>query len=50
MGSQFSIPVFLKFDFRISGGLKFREPVEDSGNGGPSSTTVRIEYLLTFQY
>ena len=35
---------------RISGGIKFRDPVEDSDTGGPSSITVRMEYLLAFQY
>ena len=35
---------------RISGSLKFRDPVEDSNTGRPSSIIVRMEYLLTFQY
>ena len=48
MGSQFSR--FMKFVFRISGGIKYWDPVEDSDFGGPSSITVRMEYLLDFQY
>ena len=30
--------------------LKCWDPVEDSDTGGPSSITVRMEYLLAFQY
>ena len=46
---QFSFLVFLKFLFRISGGLKMlrfqlRILVEDSATGAPNSITVRIEY------
>ena len=38
----------MKFVFRISWGIKCREPVEDSITGGPSSVTVRMEYILAF--
>ena len=38
---------FIKFVFRISGGITFEVLVEDSGTGGPSSIAVRIESLLT---
>ena len=40
----------MKFVFRISGGIKFWDPVEDYDTGSPSSITVRREYLLAFQY
>ena len=49
MGNQFSIPV-LKFVFRISGGIKFWDPVEDSNTSGPSLSTVWMEYVFAFQY
>ena len=35
----------MKFVFRISGNIKCLDPVEDSDTGGPSSITVRMEYL-----
>ena len=41
---------FMKFVFRISGGINCWDPVEDSDTGGPSSIMVRTEYLLAFQY
>ena len=41
---------FVKFVFRISGGINCSDPVEDSDIGGPSSITVRIECLRAFQY
>ena len=52
MGSQFSIPVLwnLCSVFRISGGINCWDPVQDSDTGGPSSITVRMEYLFAFQY
>ena len=31
-------------------GITLWNSVEDSGTGGPSSITVRMEYLFTFQY
>ena len=43
MGSQFSIPL-------NKWGIKFWHPVENSDTGGPSLTTIRMEYLLDFQY
>ena len=49
MGSQFSIPVLWNL-FRVSCGINCRDPVEDSGIGGRSSITVRMEYLCAFQY
>ena len=36
----------MQFVFRISGGIKCWDPDEDSDTGGPSSITVRMEYLL----
>ena len=43
-------PVFdsriTKFVFRSSGDLNFVILVEDSNTGGPSSITVRMEYLI----
>ena len=39
----------MKFVFRISGGIKFLNPVEDSDIVGPGSITVRMEYLFAFQ-
>ena len=36
--------------FIISGGINCWDPVEDSDTGGPSSITVRMEYLRAFQY
>ena len=35
----------MKFVFRISGKIKILGPAEDSDSGGPSSITVRMEYL-----
>ena len=40
----------MKFVFRISGSIKFWDQVEESNTGGPSTITVRMEYLLAFQY
>ena len=40
----------LPFVFRISGGIKFWDPVEDSDTGGPSSITVRMNHLFAFQF
>ena len=40
----------MKFVFRTCGGIKSWDPVEASDTGGPSSITVRMECLLTFQY
>ena len=39
-----------KFIFRSSGDLNFMILVEDCDTGGPSSMTVRMEYLLGFQF
>ena len=36
----------MKFEFRIGGGIKFWDLVEDSNTGGPTTVTVRMEYLL----
>ena len=36
----------MKFEFRIGGGIKCWDPVEDSNTGGPTTVTVRMEYLL----
>ena len=40
----------MKFMFKISRGIKFWDPVEDSDTGGPSLITVRLEYLFAFQF
>ena len=39
---------FLKFLFRISGGINFWDPVEDSDTGGLSSITVRMDTYVLF--
>ena len=39
-----------KFISRSSGGLYFMILVEDCDTGGPSSMTVRMEYLFGFQF
>ena len=49
IGSQFSIPVLWNF-YSKSVGIKCWDPVEDSDTGGQTSITVRMEYLLPFQY
>ena len=41
---------FMKFFFRISGRIKFWDPVEDSDTREPSSVTFRMEYLFVFQF
>ena len=41
---------FTKFVMGSSGDLKFVILVEDFGTGGPSSITVRKEYLFVFQF
>ena len=38
----------MKFVFGISGGRKFSDHVEDSETDGPSSVTVKMEYVLAF--
>ena len=38
------------FGFRISGDIKFWDPVEDSDTGGLSSITVRMKPLFAFQF
>ena len=40
----------MKFVFRISGDINCWDSVEDCDTGGPSSITVRMEYLRAFQY
>ena len=40
----------MKYVFRISGGINCWDPDEDSYTGGLSSITIRMEYLLAFQY
>ena len=40
----------MKFVFRISGGIKCWVPVEDSDTDGPISITIKMEYVLAFQY
>ena len=39
---------FLKFLFRISGGINCWDPVEDSDTGGLSSVTVRMDTYVLF--
>ena len=39
---------FLKFLFRISGGINCWDPVEDSDTGGLSSITVRMDTYVLF--
>ena len=46
--ANFRFPVL--FVFRISGGIKCWESVEDCNTGCPSSIIIRMEYLLAFQY
>ena len=41
---------YIKFVFRISGGIKFWYPVEDSDTGCLNSIAVRMEYLLLVVY
>ena len=45
-GWQIFDSFFMKFEFRIGGGITFWDPVEDSNTGGPTTVTVRMEYLL----
>ena len=56
-GYQFDVSVKPIFDFRItkfvfrsSGDLNFVILIDDSDTGGPSSITVRTEYLFVFQF
>ena len=39
---------FKRFVFRISGSIKFWDPVEDSNTGSLSSITVRMGYIFAF--
>ena len=41
---------FMKFVLRISGGINFWDPVEDSDTSCLSSINVRMEYLFAFQF
>ena len=41
---------FMKFVFRKGGGIKFWDPNWGIDTGGPNSITVRMEYLLAFQF
>ena len=41
---------FTKFVLGSNGGLKFGILVKDFDTGGPSSITVRKEYLFAFQF
>ena len=43
------IPVLCNLFSESIGNIKFWDTVEDSNIGGPSSVTVRMEYLFTFQ-
>ena len=40
----------MKFVFRITGRIRFWDSVGDSDTGEPSSVTIKIEYLLAFQW
>ena len=50
MGSEFSISVWLNLCSESVGAWHFEILAEDSNNGGPSSFTVRMEYLFAFQF
>ena len=50
MGSEFSISVWLNLRSESVGAWHFEILAEDSNNGGPSSFTVRMEYLFAFQF
>ena len=57
MSSQFYIPISrnLRSESVVvggwgEGGIKFWDLVEDSNAGGPSSITIRMEYLFAFQF
>ena len=51
---SYGLPVFdsgfMKFEFRISGSIKYWDLVDDSDTGGPSTITVRMEYLFGSQF
>ena len=49
MGSQFWIPVLWNFCSESMGGIKRWDPAEGSNTDGPSSVTVRIEWLFALQ-
>ena len=50
IGGQFLILVLWNLCSKSVGGLKCWDPVESSDNGSLSSITLRMEYLLAFQY
>ena len=57
MSSQFYIPISRNLCSESvvvggwgEGGIKFWDLVEDSNAGGPSSITIRMEYLFAFQF
>ena len=50
LGGQFSLSILQNLRWEAGGDIKYVILVEDSDTGGPSSITVRIEYLRAFQY
>ena len=50
MGSQFLILVLWNLRSESSVGTNFWDPIEDSDTGGPSSFTIRMEYVFAFHY
>ena len=50
MASQFSISVLLNLCSESVGAYNFEIIAEDSNTDGPSSFTVRMEYLFAFQF
>ena len=50
MGSPFSISVLLNLCLELVGAQNFEILAEGSNAGGPSSFTVRMEYLFSFQF
>ena len=50
MGKQFLIPVLLNLRSESVQAQNFEILVEDSGTGGPSSLTIRMEHLFAFQF
>ena len=49
-GSQFFISVLLHMCSESVGASNFEILAEDSDTGSPSSITVKMEYLFTFQF
>ena len=48
LGGQFSLSILQNLRWEAGGDIKYVILVEDSDTGGPSSITVRIEYLFAF--